>query len=392
MRCHHKRSVEQGLPNQHRSRGLDGLRGLAALSVFFFHVWLYNRSAGSRIDSWDWAAAQLSDGLICFFVLSGFLLYRPFVRAASAQHGPVATGAYFLRRAARILPAYYVALLGTLALLIWAKGTPGVRLPDAQLLPLFVVFGQNYDPDTILTLNPVTWTLCLEMAFYIVLPLIGLYAMRIARGRMWPQVALLLFFIAAGMGWNALTEANGWSQIASKSLIAYMPYFAFGMLAALWAERRRSRSGESPLSQLVTWLTVAAGIAIVIGNGYWHTTITMNNELGAVVRDMPGGVGFALITAAAAAGAGPALGWLRAAPLRNLGVVSYGFYLWHVPILLAIRHSGIAPRGWSLMVIGFPLCVAAGMASWFIVEKPLIGMAHGRLVKLAGKQPAPANS
>jgi peptidoglycan/LPS O-acetylase OafA/YrhL len=376
---------------QHRSRGLDGLRGLAALSVFLFHVWLYNRAPGSPIGNWDYAAAQLSDGLICFFVLSGFLLYRPFVRAASKKGDGVTTGPYFLRRAARILPAYYVALLGTLALLTWAKGTQGVRLPDTELLPLFVLFAQNYHPDTILTLNPVTWTLCLEMAFYIELPLIGLFALRVARGRMWPQIALLVTFIVAGMGWNALTEANAWSQIATKSLVAYMPYFAFGMLAALWAEHRRAQPASGPLSHLATWGVAAAGLAIVAANAYWHATITLHDGAGTVLRDLPSGAGFALLTAAAAAGAGPALGWLRAAPLRNLGVVSYGFYLWHVPILLGIRHTGVATRGWWLLVIAFPLCLAAGTASWFIVEKPLIAMAHGRLVRRdPSRRPQPA--
>ncbi len=75
--------------------------------------------------------------------------------------------------------AYWVATLGTIALLGVTNGTPGVRLPAASDLPLFAVFGQNYSLDTIMRLNPVTWTLCVEAAFYILLPLLGALAWRV---------------------------------------------------------------------------------------------------------------------------------------------------------------------------------------------------------------------
>ena len=73
-----------------RSSSLDSIRGLAALSVFGYHAWLY----GAASDEKDWAPVmfQLRVGLICFFVLSGYLLYRAFIRAADRQGGPVAWG------------------------------------------------------------------------------------------------------------------------------------------------------------------------------------------------------------------------------------------------------------------------------------------------------------
>jgi len=157
-----------------RSDGLDGLRGLAALAVVGFHVWLYARlvpsAAMTGFADHVWSAGRL--GLVLFFALSGFLLYGQWVRAALGGARPPQIGAYLARRAARILPAYYLALAGSL--LLWsAAGTPGVRLPPASSLPLFAIFGQNFTSDSVMTLDPPTWTLAIEVSFYLALPLAG---------------------------------------------------------------------------------------------------------------------------------------------------------------------------------------------------------------------------
>src|SRR5687767_10147198 len=133
-----------------RYAALDGLRGIAALMVFAIHVWIYQlpNTVELRRDSWE--KTLLFEGrvaFVMFFVLSGYLLYRAFARAALERSEPVNVRSYLVRRAARIAPAYYVAILGTLALL-WAAGdVPGRRLVDAAQLPLFFLFGQNYTPD-----------------------------------------------------------------------------------------------------------------------------------------------------------------------------------------------------------------------------------------------------
>src|SRR6266540_895785 len=156
-----------------RGAALDGLRGLAALAVFLLHVWIYRSPSKPARDSFgDSLLFEMRLGLVLFFVLSGYLLYRQFARAAIRRR-EVDVVRFVKRRAARILPAYYVAIVGSLALLAVAGGIPGLRSPDSSELPLFAVFGQNYAEGTILRLNPVTWTLCLEVAFYALLPLFG---------------------------------------------------------------------------------------------------------------------------------------------------------------------------------------------------------------------------
>src|SRR3954453_6713148 len=249
-----------------RAAGLDGLRALAALSVLCFHTWLYgfhDSSAVVRDSFFDHAMFEMRLGLIFFFVLSGYLLYRAFVSAAlgrgggDGRDGRVDVRRYARRRVARILPAYWLATIGTIALLWGGSGTPGIRLPEASDLPLFAFFGQNYSLDTIMTLNPVTWTLCLEAAFYVLLPLIGAMAWRLGPRALGRQALLVGSLIPLGVAWNQLAQDNGWSIIATKALPASLPYFAFGMLLALWAEWRRRGDAKQMGSRATAALVVS---------------------------------------------------------------------------------------------------------------------------------------
>jgi peptidoglycan/LPS O-acetylase OafA/YrhL len=275
------------------------------------------------------------------------------------------------------VPAYWVATIGAVALLWGDSGTAGVRLPSASELPLFAVFGQNYSLDTIMRLNPVTWTLCVEVAFYVLLPLVGVFAWRLGP-RAWRVQALLVgSLIPLGLVWNQLVHDNGWNIIASKALPAYLPYFAFGMLLALWSERRRER-GVPALGAPATAVLLVAGFALVGGDAYWHATAAPRavNTWLAVLADVPAGLGFALVVGAAVVGTGPATRWMSVRPLAWVGLVSYGVYMWHVPLILFARRIDVLPHAYLprlLLVIGPVLLVAA--ASWYLVERPLIAWA-----------------
>jgi peptidoglycan/LPS O-acetylase OafA/YrhL len=372
-------------PSERRTRtaGLDGLRALAALSVLTLHVWLYGKprpDSPTRDSALEYAVWELRLGLVFFFVLSGYLLYRAFAAAALRRTARVDVRDYARRRFARIVPAYYLALAGTIALIWGEGGAPGVRLVDAELLPLFLVFGENYSTETFMRLNPVMWTLCVEMAFYIALPLIGLAAYRFARGRAGAQALLLAGLIAIGLAYTAIDHLAEWAPIAGKGLPAYLPHFACGMLVAVWAERRRARDA-APLPAGATAALVVGGFGLAAADGVWHALAATPSEnvFLAIAGDVPAAAGFALVVAAVVAGTGPSVAWTSAAPLAWVGLVSYGLYLWHVPILLFARANGILPSTFvpALFAV-LPVVLAVSAASWYLVERPLIARASRR--------------
>ncbi|MEA2194302.1 MAG: hypothetical protein QOG42_736 [Solirubrobacteraceae bacterium] len=353
-----------------RLASLDGLRGLAALSIFVFHGWLYTMpkpDATDRSTVGDYAVHELRLGVVLFFVLSGFLLSRPWFSAALDGRGAPDLGRYVRTRAARILPAYYVALAGSIVLLWGLDGTPGLRLPPADELPLFFVFGQNFSPGSVMKLNPPMWTLAIEVSFYAVLPAIGWLALRVAPRRR--SLALIpLSLIAVGAVYNWSIAGEGLSMTFSKQLAAMLPYFALGMLAALVAHGRT-------IDMRSKRLLIAAGVALVIADAFTKAAAPAHGidltMLFTIMRDVPSAIGFALIVGALAIA--PRSAVLGGPVLASLGTISYGFYLWHVPVYMVLRGYGLLPLD---PVLGTAVALLPALAlsalSWFAFERPVL--------------------
>ncbi len=364
-------------PQDRRNAGIDGLRALAALSVFAFHIYLYGRQQQAT-EAWEQIPLRFSIGLILFFVISGYLLYGGFARAAREQRSTVDWRRYLVRRAARILPAYYVCLLVIYPVLSAIAPARGVKVPDAGDLWMFALMVQNFSLDTLLKLNPVIWTLQVELAFYAVLPLLGLFAFRVARGRLAPQVWMAVALIVFGTAWRAFTLAADLPQTWEKQLPTYLPYFAFGILAALFMDRRAAR-GAGDLPVRTTALLVMAGAALIVGESWWRATVSgsFERDLLIVIQNTPAGIGFGLLAVAVAGGTGRWAGWARVRPLAWLGLVSYGIYLWHTTMLDLLGDWGFAEvhvihpyLDWA--VAGVALSVAVAAASYYLVERPAL--------------------
>ena len=306
---------------------------------------------------------------MAFFVLSGFLLYRPWLRAALGETATPRLGSYLLRRAARVVPAYYLALAGSVALLWNLDAVPGVRIPAATDIALFAVFAENFFDGPLMSLDPPMWTLSVEVSFYLALPLAGWAALRAAGGRL-RQAAVPLALLAFGIGWNYLIAGRGWPMPVSKVLPAMLPYFAVGMLAALIAHGRT-------ISRRAGWALAAGAVALIGADAWWHSVVTTGTAP-VVVRDLPAAVGFAGVVALAAHGvrAGRVLG---TRPLAGLGTVSYGVYLWHVPLILWAKGHGLLPSSPVLALLAaLAATLVVATASWLLVERPVLAWAHRR--------------
>lgn len=349
-----------------RAQALDIVRASAALAVLSYHVWLYrlpNPSRPSR-DGWpDFTMFELRAGLIVFFVMSGYLLYRPLLRGGrDGAPRTVALGAYYWRRIVRIVPGYYLAIAGSVLLLWGLDGTPGVRLPEAHDLWKFLFFLQNYDPDTLLTLDAPTWTLAVQAAFYLVFPFFLIPAARIGRRAWVVPVALIAF----GAVWNWYTFNQGLGAVWRLAMPAMLPYLALGMLIA----------HLPPLTTRARVLQVlCAGVALAVANGVWHALGVGDWALG-VLRDLPGAIGYALVIFACSHGIIGSSDRLSA--FEAFGRWSYGVFLWHLPLLLFIKGHGWMPSSglltWLLLV---GVAATAGAAQWRFVERPLLARSRG---------------
>lgn len=352
----------------HRLGGLDALRGLAAFGVVSLHVWMFSWGDAGRPDrqSWELALGELRLGLPFFFVLSGFLLIGPWVGAALGTRTKPRLGSFAIRRFSRVVPAYVAAVIGSIWLL---HGTGNQLEPPSGELWRYFAFLQNQDADTSGKLNPPLWSLAVEAMFYVALPIAGLLLVRLRSRRR--LIAGLAATVAAALAANHLIgeQQPAWEM----SLAGWFGYFALGGLAAVYLQTR-ARPRSAPR---LGWLLLLAGWTLVVANGLWHVSYEGHSEV--VARDLPAGAGFALIIAGIATRGAR---FLDIAPIRGLGVVSYGLYVWHFPVILFLRMGGHWPSALPLAIL-LVMAVTLTLAtlSWYAVERPALRWARARTAR-----------
>ena len=343
---------------------LDGLRGYAALLMVVYHAWVL--TGGPLLGG---GRAVLSGGFLAvdlFFVLSAFVLTLPAARTGSFG----SWRDYALRRAARILPAYYVALAFALVLFHpLAAPAADTRPPTADSLLAHLSFLQvearlipDYDGALGFRVNPVLWTLSVEVAFYVVLPLVVMGFLR--RPLLWLLIAVAGTVLLRGL---ALGLADGATQDRLLSLPPmYAADFAAGMAGAWLFARGVAIRGW------VAALALVAALAVLWASGAPTADAA---RLGArqslwLAVATPAAFG-ALVFTAAATGAR----WADNRGARWLGKVSYGVFLFHFMVMLFCLNTLGFERGTSrdfvaLLLAGVAGSLAAGYASWRLVEEP----------------------
>jgi peptidoglycan/LPS O-acetylase OafA/YrhL len=365
---------------------MDGLRAIAAAGVLILHLSVLT----GMIFRPDGTLGPLVDyvphvwvGVPIFFAISGFLLYWPWAVEALADRSAPAVGVYLWHRVLRIMPAYWVLVAATLVVY-----TPGVvhdvpRL--VRLLTLQHVFVQGDYPQTPKEppgTGPLTqtWSLATEMHFYVLLPVIALGLARLLRHRHGYRISVallascgaadLVWRVAVSGSWHSGTSLNRWW------LPGYLGFFAIGMLLALTAVRFRATVTPPAAVRAVIahpwlcWLVAAAAFAVV-------TSPVSKDRV--VVEE----ICYLVIVAALAApvalapGKGPAL-LLRRPVMAWLGRISYGVFLWHIFVQMAVlRVLGIAwgtvGVGGFLLLLPVTAALAVGVAwlSSVLVERPL---------------------
>lgn len=356
------------MEQRERLAELDGYRGLAALAIVVYHVYQDPRLGLGRFypdDRWLFVhvIGALNVAVSWFFVLSGFLLFLPFARAALAGTLAPSWRAFLRRRAWRILPLYL-----TVFVVVWTL-TPG---HDWRDLATHLTFTHIFSPAYYFRTVGAAWSLADEAIYYLMLALVGPLACWLCRPltsrrlRLGVLAGLLALVMAATIDYAHAPIGT----VAAHGPVAQFGAFGMGMLLALVAAYH-----PHPLTVhaghwlrwcamlLVALPFVAPLFADLLGRlpGLGITLLLASTVL---VRDNP-----------------PWQRMLACRPLAALGAWSYGLYLWHQPIEQAlVRHGWLmqGTRASYLPDLALLLALALPLAAltYYAIERPALRRAH----------------
>ena len=353
----------------HRFPFLDGMRGLAALCVVFFHGYLIARwQCGALPTAYSWAAFPFQFGRSAvgvFIVLSGFVLALPILKAG----GTFDAVAFARKRARRILPPYYVAVLLGLAVCsspiaaspqVWASVFQPAFHPEVLWSHLFLV--HNLKPELAYRINISVWSLATEVQIYVVFALLLL--------PLWRRFGIGLAVAVAWVLGIAVTLAFPSTRIGAPW---YLGLFSLGMLAA----QIRLRPEMAPKWARLPWRRVAA----LLWGGFFACVIPWQAS-GFDTQDAVADVtifydtllGFAT-AASILAGCDGARFFERPA-FQGLGTISYSLYLTHAPLMGALGWACWSLRlgPWMttlvLYALGVPLSLRFAKLFYKVIEAP----------------------
>ncbi len=321
----------------------------------------------------NFASPLAAQGVAIFFLISGFLLYRPFLVAHRGGR-QVRVGDYTRRRFLRIVPGYWLALTVVLLLLDHPNGVTTGNWPR------YYGVAQIYDHASIPCGIGAAWTLCVEVTFYAVLPLLAFLGAKLSgakRDSLRGDIALVLVLGLASVVVHqrlATSASDYWLAIA---LPGSFYWFALGMGLAIASVLERPRRLIQPVVDhpLAMWV---AAVAVFIALYNW-TSERPGVGTGGTAEFILLGLAslFVLLPAAFGDDAGgiPRL-VLRQRLLAWLGVISYGIYLYHADLIAVvndrlIRHD--LPHAYPI-VLGVSIVVvcAFAAASFYLFERPFL--------------------
>jgi peptidoglycan/LPS O-acetylase OafA/YrhL len=386
----------------------DGLRAIAAIFVLLLHTaWV---SGFTKRSSWGLYTSRLEIGVSVFFLISGFLLYRPFALSHLSERPAPNIKRFWQRRFLRIVPAYWLAL----TVLTYVLGVTTVG-PGWQGFVIHYFFLQIYFPTGPFYGITQAWSLCTEVTFYLFLPL---YAAIVALRPRPPKRQLvfelcglvILTVISYAFRWwtfhlPIITQRNGklvaicdphcfghtlWPALMPAWLPSYLDLFALGMLLAVVSVWLAEHDWEPSWlrSRWMPWVSWACAAFC-----YWAVAHVVNDTdilyfiqpIANIERQALYGLfAFFLLLPAVFGPQDKSLvrRLLRSWPMASLGVISYGIYLWHLDLINGFLqwtgwHAGKEPW-WILALVVFALSVGFASASYFALERPLLRL-KGRI-------------
>jgi peptidoglycan/LPS O-acetylase OafA/YrhL len=350
-------SLQSGIRGGDYLSQIDALRGWAILLVFFFHAWgISGGSAGSEPSLWFSYVVAGRTGVTLFFVISGFLLSIPWLRALrSSDVAMPSLKNYYAARVLRIVPLYYLAVF--MACVVSGYWNAGFKAFTFQFIG-FEIF----------PFSVVWWTLVTEVQFYLVLPLLIWLLASSGKSRLFLLLVLILWggvYITQVLN-NPSGEKIG-SYLLTKSLFGRLPAFLLGMLAA-WAFLGVR---ALPIFQ-ANWVRVLGAVIILLAlflNGVVlrHTVLLgeWKSESNWHEHHIYEAILWSVVLLVLVLTRPLFYRVIANSVLAVVGKLSYSLYLWHVPILFYVIYPtkeriGV---GFSESVLAYLLAFAALLLS-----------------------------
>lgn len=361
---------------------LESLRGIAILLVVVFHAATFGRSlAGTWVSPLAAFAYAGHTGVSLFFVLSAFLLSRPFL-AQAAGGRRVRIRDFYRRRALRILPLYWTAV-------IFAAVASAHQVKDLLACLPSLVFLNQLTAWRPLPYGAVWWSLVTEAQFYVLLPLLPL-ALGSRRGRRVGALVFLAWAAAYGAFLARLLPIGDIPAIVlDQSVFGLAPVFLAGILAA-WVYTRHGEALRTRLAG-IGWLSRGGADALLVATlAGLSLLLRLVVHLGTDRMNVPPWAAWHVAEGMLWT---TVLLLLLVAPLRSkrllsnpvlaaLGIISYSLYLVHYPIVFHILYPLESPPGMHLASWDLPtlaavggaivLSVAVSTATYWLIERPFL--------------------
>jgi peptidoglycan/LPS O-acetylase OafA/YrhL len=368
-----------------RLTALDGLRGVAAMVVVLYHLYLVaepvlRESGGSGLGSPIWWVSQTPlrlfsagpEAVLVFFVLSGLVVALPALGSAGFSWAGFLSG----RLARLYIPVW--ASIAFATVLVWTLPrdqsaiTPGTWMDKSQatsidwgtLLDEASLTRASYD------MNNVLWSLRWELAFSVLLPLF--VALAIVVRRHW-AIATAAAVVVGTVG-----------AIAGIDAVQYLPVFFIGTIMAVrlgaireWTKRRLLRPHPGRWGAAL----VAGSLLLLVGHSLARPLVPADSLADTLLSQLSvlGAAGLVL----AAIGVQPVRSALQSGPTRWLGRVSFSLYLVHMPILATLTFLLGDERWWLVALLTVPASLLAAWGFHWAVERPSHRLAR-RITRAVG--------
>jgi peptidoglycan/LPS O-acetylase OafA/YrhL len=371
-----------------RRSDLDGLRGVAVLAVMLGHASLIASGADLQSGT-DHVPGLMRGGIFgvdIFFVLSGFLI-TTILLEEQAIRGKFSLRSFYIRRALRLLPALFLVLIASVIYVLLLKpDSVNFGLGVIALSGLYVSNFALMFEGVSLGMLTATWSLAVEEQFYTIWPL-ALIALRRLPRRVLLGLVIAGAIASAGFRlWCFLAaEAGPGVMFGTISLPARADGLLVGAAVAIMVTSDMLPKSARGLSAL-RWISGLAGLSLVsmlllvtsVGPSLYYGTYALAGILTAT-----------LIAGLVGAPAAPLTAVLSWRPLAWIGRISYGLYLFHVPVYcLSPEPSSLLPPSMGVAVVtaGALACTfALAAASFYLVERRFLDLKD----RIAGARIAP---